>query len=167
MVTIYKTIEDCRLVQGDNSEALSYFHDNVEKGIFLPGSMETFYGLLKSPVYVGPSGNFNADVTIIEYSFESGILDTLSSNMIAVPDLSLDQSAIFDGFVDDDQIFFILQSQMYRFDVVNQSIKSVDAGVSLQSIFLFGEQVVVQTGGLKLGIYDRELVEQKMICNWK
>ncbi len=141
-------------------EAFSYSHGNFEKGIFLPGSPDTFYGLLQSPVYQGGSGKFDADILIVEYTTTLGALDTLSSHRITVTDLLLDQSSIFDGFIDGDHIYLAIQSQIYRYNTQNQNIVSINTGSYIQNIFPVGDQVVVRKEGFKLEIHSQELVLQ-------
>ena len=147
----------------DRSNAISYFHDNAIKGTFLPADQEQFYGVLESPVYEDPFGDLALDITVIEFSHVFGRLDTVSTDVINISGVSSDQSSELRAIMDGDEIYFIVQSQIIRFNVSTQSTSMVVGDGSLENLFFLGNELVTQVGRLKLEIYDKNLVKQSEV----
>lgn len=148
----------------DQTDALSFSHDNIERAIFLQGRVtggnpESFFGILQSS-FSQSTGGLSTDISIVLYTDDLRRLDTLSTQTITVSNLLLDQNSGIDGFIDGDQIFFTVQSQLFRYDLDTQTFISIEIGSTLKSVFIIGDQVVVQTNGLNFQIFDKDLVKQ-------
>ena len=148
-----------KLMDNEQIDAFSYFHDNVHKGTFLPADRNIFYGLLESPIYVDSLGSLALDVTIIEFTYGLGGLDTLSSHVMSLPSATTDQS-ITRAVINGDEIFFTNQSSIVRYNVSDQTSVTMNLDGEIENIFLIGNQIVAQVGSLKLEVYSFGLVKQ-------